>query len=39
MGLLVFLAFLWAATQEMTSQQAQTVAFLTIVMVKLWHVF
>jgi Ca2+-transporting ATPase len=31
MGLLVYLAFLWAAKQGMTSKEAQTVAFLTLV--------
>lgn len=39
MGLLVFLAFLWAAHEGMTSQQAQTVAFLTLVYGQMWHVF
>lgn len=39
MGLLVFIAFLWAAHQGMGSSQAQTVAFLTLVYGQLWHVF
>ncbi|GAA3017728.1 cation-translocating P-type ATPase [Tetragenococcus solitarius] len=39
MGLLVYVAFLWAAHEGMTSSQAQTVAFLTLVYGQLWHVF
>lgn len=39
MGLLVFVAFLWAAHEGMGSNQAQTVAFLTLVYGQLWHVF
>lgn len=39
MGLLVYVAFVWAANQGMTSNQAQTVAFLTLVFGQLWHVF
>jgi len=39
MGLLVYVAFLWAAHQGMGSSQAQTVAFLTLVYGQLWHVF
>ncbi|KRM33511.1 e1-E2 ATPase [Agrilactobacillus composti DSM 18527 = JCM 14202] len=39
MGLMVFLAFYWAALQGMTIPQAQTIAFLTLVFGQLWHVF
>lgn len=39
MGLLVYIAFLWAAKYGMSSNQAQTVAFLTLVYGQLWHVF
>lgn len=39
MGLIVYIAFVWAANQGMTSNQAQTVAFLTLVYGQLWHVF
>lgn len=39
MGLLVYVAFLWAAHEGMTSSQAQTVAFLTLVYGQLWHIF
>jgi Ca2+-transporting ATPase len=36
---LVYVAFLWAAHQGLSSNQAQTVAFLTLVYGQLWHVF
>ncbi|USJ21510.1 cation-transporting P-type ATPase [Lactococcus formosensis] len=39
MGLMVFVAFVWAAKQGMSSNEAQTVAFLTLVYGQLWHVF
>lgn len=39
MGLLVYVAFLWAAHEGMAADQAQTVAFLTLVYGQLWHVF
>ncbi|QBO37356.1 cation-transporting P-type ATPase [Periweissella cryptocerci] len=39
MGLMVFLAFLWAAHMGMPAEKAQTVAFLTLVFGQLWHVF
>lgn len=39
MGVLVYIAFLWAAHQGLSSNQAQTVAFLTLVYGQLWHVF
>lgn len=39
MGLMVFVAFVWAAQQGMASNEAQTVAFLTLVYGQLWHVF
>ncbi|EKF52201.1 cation-translocating P-type ATPase [Lactococcus garvieae] len=39
MGLMVFVAFVWAAKQGMASNEAQTVAFLTLVYGQLWHVF
>lgn len=39
MGVLVYFAFLWAAYQGLSSNQAQTVAFLTLVYGQLWHVF
>ncbi|MDW5524118.1 cation-transporting P-type ATPase [Carnobacterium maltaromaticum] len=39
MGLTVFLAFVWAAKSGLSSNQAQTVAFLTLVYGQLWHVF
>jgi Ca2+-transporting ATPase len=39
MGVLVYVAFLWAAHQGLSSNQAQTVAFLTLVYGQLWHVF
>ncbi|MCD5002397.1 cation-transporting P-type ATPase [Enterococcus saccharolyticus] len=39
MGALVYVAFLWAAHQGLSSNQAQTVAFLTLVYGQLWHVF
>lgn len=39
MGLAVYIGFILAAKQGMTSNQAQTVAFLTLVYGQLWHVF
>ena len=39
MGGMVYLAFVWAAKNGATAQQAQTVAFLTLVFGQLWHVF
>lgn len=39
MGLTVFLAFVWAAKSGLSGNQAQTVAFLTLVYGQLWHVF
>lgn len=39
MGLMVFVAFVWAVKQGMASNEAQTVAFLTLVYGQLWHVF
>ena len=39
MGMMVYLAFIWAARMGATSNQAQTVAFLTLVFGQLWHVF
>ncbi|MFD1671087.1 cation-translocating P-type ATPase [Agrilactobacillus yilanensis] len=39
MGLMVFLAFIWAAKQGMQVSEAQTVAFLTLVFGQLWHIF
>lgn len=39
MGIMVYLAFVWSANMGATSQQAQTVAFLTLVFGQLWHVF
>lgn len=39
MGATVFLAFTLAARAGFTSNQAQTVAFLTLVFGQLWHVF
>lgn len=39
MGAMVYLAFLWAAKQGFGSNEAQTVAFLTLVFGQLWHVF
>ncbi|MFL2030347.1 cation-translocating P-type ATPase [Loigolactobacillus zhaoyuanensis] len=39
MGLAVFVAFYWAAKSGMQQNEAQTVAFLTLVFGQLWHVF
>jgi ATPase, P-type (transporting), HAD superfamily, subfamily IC/ATPase, P-type (transporting), HAD superfamily, subfamily IC len=39
MGGLVYLGFLWAAHSGFTSNEAQTIAFLTLVFGQLWHVF
>lgn len=39
MGAVVYLSFWWAASFDMTSNEAQTVAFLTLVFGQLWHVF
>ncbi|WEV39922.1 cation-transporting P-type ATPase [Lactobacillus sp. ESL0681] len=39
MGVLVFAAFLWAARQGMSGEEAQTIAFLTLVYGQLWHIF
>lgn len=39
MGAMVYLGFAWAAQMGATAQQAQTVAFLTLVFGQLWHVF
>ena len=39
MGVSVYVAFLMAAQYGMSSNQAQTVAFLTLVYGQLWHVF
>lgn len=39
MGLMVYAAFILAAKNGMSSNQAQTVAFLTLVYGQLWHVF
>lgn len=39
MGMMVFLAFVWAAKQGMSISQAQSIAFLTLVFGQLWHVF
>ncbi|WP_334352069.1 cation-translocating P-type ATPase [Companilactobacillus sp. HBUAS56257] len=39
MGAMVYLGFIWAAQMGATSNQAQTVAFLTLVFGQLWHVF
>ncbi len=39
MGFMVYLGFLFAAKAGMTSNEAQTVAFLTLVYGQLWHVF
>lgn len=39
MGLSVFIAFYWAAKSGMQVNEAQTVAFLTLVFGQLWHVF
>lgn len=39
MGLAVFIAFYWAAKAGMQPNEAQTVAFLTLVFGQLWHVF
>ena len=39
MGLMVYASFLLAAQSGMTSNEAQTVAFLTLVYGQLWHVF
>lgn len=39
MGGMVFLAFVWAASQGLTIAQSQTIAFLTLVFGQLWHVY
>lgn len=39
MGAMVYFGFAWAAQMGATSNQAQTVAFLTLVFGQLWHVF
>ncbi|KRK40158.1 cation-translocating P-type ATPase [Loigolactobacillus bifermentans] len=39
MGGMVFGAFLWAAQAGLSTAEAQTVAFLTLVFGQLWHVF
>lgn len=39
MGGIVYIAFIYAAKNGLTSGQAQTVAFLTLVYGQLWHVF
>ena len=39
MGAVVYLAFVLAANADMAVNQAQTVAFLTLVFGQLWHVF
>jgi len=39
MGLVVFIAFIWAASSGMSVEATQTVAFLTLVFGQLWHVF
>ena len=39
MGAMVYLGFLWAANFGLNSNEAQTVAFLTLVFGQLWHVF
>lgn len=39
MGALVYLAFVWAAQAGLSAQEAQTVAFLTLVFGQLWHVY
>ncbi|ANK60815.1 cation-translocating P-type ATPase [Loigolactobacillus backii] len=39
MGFTVFIAFIWAASSGMAAEEAQTVAFLTLVFGQLWHVF
>lgn len=39
MGVMVYASFLLAAQSGMTSNEAQTVAFLTLVYGQLWHVF
>lgn len=39
MGVTVYIAFLLAAYHGLTSNQAQTVAFLTLVFGQIWHVF
>lgn len=39
MGAMVYLDFLWAANFGLNSDEAQTVAFLTLVFGQLWHVF
>lgn len=39
MGFAVFIAFYWAAKAGMQPNEAQTVAFLTLVFGQLWHVF
>lgn len=39
MGLMVFLGFWLAAKSGLSSNEAQTVAFLTLVYGQLWHVF
>lgn len=39
MGAMVYLSFWWAANIGMSSNEAQTVAFLILVFGQLWHVF
>ena len=39
MGAMVFLAFVWAASQGLSVAQSQTIAFLTLVFGQLWHVY
>lgn len=39
MGAMVFLAFIWAASQGYTVAQSQTIALLTLVFGQLWHVY
>lgn len=39
MGGLVFVAFVWAASQGFSVAQSQTIAFLTLVFGQLWHVY
>lgn len=39
MGLMVYLSFIWAANKGFSGNEAQTIAFLTLVFGQLWHVF
>ncbi|GEA92210.1 magnesium-transporting ATPase [Pediococcus damnosus] len=39
MGLAVFVAFYWAASAGLQTNEAQTIAFLTLVFGQLWHAF